>query len=231
MTIWGILAALRRRIALTCLGLVVAALASVPIHQIRGVYLAQVDVVLLPPINRYTPNNLAGTSSSLIATAGVLQRQVMAHGGGDAAVVSPAVNLAQEGVRAGERVVLPDFGGQWAHDYRRAALDVQVVADDRDDAVDRMARVLERIQTALDRLQTRSGVNPDERIVLRLSPSQVHVQYLGGRPRVAALSTFLLGLAATIALVTYLEGRENRRSFGVAFRGQPEVAAIRTDSE
>ena len=195
------------------LGLVVTLGAAVAVWASPGVYYGQVDVVFLRPVNEFVPNSLSVTSSSVIATAGVVQREVS---GGRAAsrVVSESVTVVGEGITSGQRISLPNSGGQWANNFDRALLDVEVVDRSEQGARERLDAAVKAINQSLERRQRAAGADPSTWIRTRLSPAQPTMHYMDHERRRAVAMTIILGLGITLSAVVLWEGRVARRGTG-----------------
>ena len=188
------------------LGVVLTLGAAAAVWASPGVYYGQVDVVFLRPVNEFVPNSLSVTSSSVIATAGVVQREVS---GGRAAsrVVSEGVTVVGEGITSGERITLPNSGGQWANNFDRALLDVQVVDRSEQEARERLDAAVAAISQSLERRQRAAGADRSTWIRTRLSPAQPTVHYMDHERRRGVAMTVLLGVGATLSAVVLWEGR------------------------
>jgi hypothetical protein len=211
MTVLRLLQVSRRAWYVVIGGLILSSLAVGWVHSQAGVYYGQVDVVFLRPVNRAVPNGLSVSSSSVIATAGVVERTVNARGSGTR-VVSEQVTLVGMGVRHGELIRLPNSGGQWANNFDRAVLDVEVVDTTAPRAQARLQSAVTRIIQTLDRLQSDAAVPEDLRIRPQLSPFTPQVSYQTGNTKRAGAMTLLLGLALTWTALVLLEARRRRPS-------------------
>lgn len=206
MTVLRLLGASLRAWYLVAMGMIVTAAAAAAVLMSPGVYYAQVDVVFLQPVNAFVPNNLRGTSAAVTATAGVVQREVSA-GRQSSRVVSESVTIVGEGIESGQRVTLPNSGGQWANNFDRALLDVEVVDATEDGARRRLDTLLASINEVLERRQLEAGAERSTWISTRLSPAVPTVTYLQGERRRATAMTVLLGAALTCSAVVLLESR------------------------
>lgn len=229
MTVMRLLLAAARSWHLVLLGAVVTIVAMLQVVTAPGVYFAQADVVFLRPVNPAVPNSLSVTSSSVIATASVVQREVS---GGPAAsrVVSEQVTIVGEGITAGERVRLPNSGGQWANNFDRAVLDVQVVDSTEESARRRLQRVVGEIDASLARRQRDAGADPATWIRTRLSPEVPTIRYLVGERRRAAAMTLLLGGGLTCAAVVLIEARGRPGHLASRLVARPQLMVRRLTS-
>lgn len=206
MTIHEVLAAVRRRWYVVTLGLVLTAVAVVVLHDATGVYYARSRAVFLAPTSTTNPNSLGVPSSSLTATAGVVERIV----NGEHAPpkpTSPEVRLADTGVRDGWWVFLPNYGSQWEVDNRRSMLIVDVTGPSSTVVSERSTQLLDEIQTELATLQDGSDVSPVDRITVKSVPETPTVSYLAGKPSRAALMAGLLGSAISLMAAVLVDRR------------------------
>lgn len=211
MTVLRLLQLSRRAWYVVIAGLALTGLAVGWVETRSGVYYGQVDVVFLRPVNRAVPNGLSVNSASVIATAGVVERTVNA-GGADTRVVSEQVTILGMGLRQGELIRLPNSGGQWANNFDRALLDVEVVDTTAAGAQERLQSAIRRIVETLDRIQDDAAVPEAVRIHTQLSPAAPHVSYQTGNTKRAAVMTALLGLALTWTALIGVEVRHRRRA-------------------
>ena len=210
MTVMGVLLAARRRWWVVVVGLLATALACAAVGRAPGSYWTQVDVVFLAPASARYPNALEVTSQSVIATAGVVSHRV--DDGADVTqLASSGTSLVGLGVREGQAVRLPNSGGQWAENFERPVLDVQVVGPTAADVQQRAVALLERIELALADLQDEAGVEPASRIVIDLAPRVPVVQHIGARSTRATAVSLALGLLLTLAAVLTADKRLGAR--------------------
>jgi hypothetical protein len=171
-----------------------------------GVYWAQVDVLFLPPPSGLYPNTLLNNSGGLITLAGVVGKMVDPDST-SARVVSPTVRLANQGVRHGDSVTLPNDGGQWADNFDKALLDVQAVGSNAAEVDQRVTTLVRQINAALTSLQDRGHVPAVDRATTRMNPGEVQVFYDSGRRSRALATTLVLGIAITLVGAGYLRRR------------------------
>lgn len=168
-----------------------------------GVYYADVKVVFLVPSSAANPNPLLSGTGGLTGVAGVIGKMVD-PGAPSARVVSPLVTLADQGIRKGYSVTLPNDGGQFALNFDQPLLDVQVVGPTPTYVATTMQTLVNRIAADLSSLQSAAQVEPVNRITLSASPSSTEIFYLTGS-RVRALATTIgLGVALTVAAMVFL---------------------------
>jgi hypothetical protein len=171
-----------------------------------GVYWAQVDVLFLSPASGLYPNTLLNNSGGLITLAGVVGKMVD-RDSTSARVVSPTVRLANQGVRHGDSVTLPNDGGQWADNFDKALLDVQAVGSNATEVDQRVTALVRQINAALTSLQDRGQVPAADRATTRMNPGEVQVFYDPGRRSRALATTLVLGIAITLVVAGYVRRR------------------------
>jgi hypothetical protein len=200
----------RRYVALIAVvGVLATCVITYRVARRSGVYLAQVDVLFLAPGGAALPNALMGRSGDLAPVAGAVGKMVDPKSGGSR-VVSPSVTLADQGIRQGYSVTLPNDGVQWADRFDRPLLDVQAVGKTAS-GVDRTVTVLVgEINARLAYLQDRAGVAQVNRIHTKLSPGRVQVYYLAGRRGRAVAASVLVGLLITVMVAVLVRRRLTR---------------------
>jgi len=207
-----ILKALWRSWYVAAFGIVATGLTMFLIAAHPGVYWAQLDIVFLAPRTDTNPNSLAYTSGSLIATAGLVEREVN-KGVSIPATASSSVTLVGRGVRDGYEIRLPNNGGQWSNNYDRPVLDIQVVGGAKADVRRRLDQVIAKVETALVELQDRDNVAVEARITTQSAPKYAAIFHLYGQPKRALAVAALLGLSLTIvATACFDRVRANRRT-------------------
>jgi len=213
MTAWDVLGALRRRWYVAILGAVVIVAACAQFQQAQGVYWCQVDLVFLAPQSARNLNTLGTTSESLISTAGVVANAV--NGGKHtAALSSPNVSLVGAGIRRGHWVRLPSVGGQWAKNFDRPVLDVQVAAASEADVRAQVEQLTSEIRRTLDTLQAHSGAGKSDRIFIERAPQAPVVAYVATQSKRAMAGAALLGSLLTLAAVVLSDRTASPRSSG-----------------
>ncbi|KRD42979.1 hypothetical protein ASE38_01425 [Cellulomonas sp. Root930] len=221
MTAYDALGAARRRWYVVVGGLVAIAILCFGAQNSAGVYWTQVDVVFLIPQSARNPNSLEVTSQSLISTAGVVALRVN-HGETASALSSSSVSLVGEGIRDGHSVRLPNAGGQWADNYTRPVLDVQVVGPSRDDVRAELDALLAQIQSTLDDLQISGGADEFNRITTQYAPSSPVISFIATQAKRAIVAIVLLGSLLTLAAVVLVDGVVGRRARRRAALAQPD---------
>jgi hypothetical protein len=174
--------------------------------KVRGVYWADVEVGFLPPASSVNPNILAISPSSLVITAGAVQKIVA-----DSSiprVTDATTSLASQGLRHGWSVTLPNTGGQWASNFTDPFLLVQAVGSSPDEVTATVTMLARRINDALLTLERQAHVDKYNMITTQMSPpSGPQLNYQGGSRKRAAVATFVLGLGATVVVLGLVRRR------------------------
>lgn len=208
---------LRERLAVVLVGVLVTGAAVGIAVQREGVYQSTVTVLLLGPVHNVRAgtgadaggNAYGALSNSLTMMAGVLARSLPGQTS-MAGVTSPAVSLADTGVQRGWTVRQPNYGGQWATDFRGPQLDVIAVGRTPVESAAEMDAALAQLRRRLDELQDDQGVPALGAIRMVLSPDRPQLRHVAGsRARALGLTTLLGGLV-TACLVVGVDRRVNR---------------------
>ena len=205
MTLFDLATSIRRFWWLAATGLVLTAAVAVHVAREPGVYWAQVNVVLLAPAFPTSPNALSQTPTRVIELASVIQRAVAGVEGPH--VVSDGVTIVDEGVRSGEAIRLPNAGGQWANNFNRPYVEVEVVDETREAATARLTQVLARVDRELETRQTIAGVASENRVTTQLSPSSPQISYTAGSPGRGVVATGVVGALLTFGAVLLVDAR------------------------
>lgn len=180
---------------------------AVAAKDARGVYLAEVQVRFLPPASSDNPNVLAISSSSLVITAGAVQKVVDDHSG--PRVADASNTLASQGIRDGWAVSVPNTGGQWSNVFADPWLDVQAVGSTPAAVTSKATMLVARIDSVLSSMQQAAKVDRYNLITTQMSPeSGPQLTYQGGSGKRAAAAALLLGVGVTTALTTLLRRRQ-----------------------
>jgi hypothetical protein len=175
-----------------------------------GVYWARTKVILLGPPVPTRPNKLDSNSDGLIATAGVIEREMNASRSPIPAT-SIEVTLVDQGVYDGEAVRVPNYGGQWAINFSEPVLDLQASASSPAVVRERLERMIGEVDAILTRRQNAAAVSSSNRITFALSPQQVTINYsTGDRPR-GELVAGTLGIAVSVATASAVDVLVRRR--------------------
>lgn len=212
MTLSQLVRALARRWYVLLLGAILtAAAATVAVHA-TGVYTARTAITLSAPADwRVAGNAFTDSAASLVGFAKLVEQSLPSVQTGQlfSAADTP---LYGSGIRDGAVVYVPTYGGQWAPNYNRPTLFIDVVAPRAAD-VDRRVRALtEEIALTMDRLQDEQGVADDQRVQWSASPTAPGVTYIGPN-RMRALSGIgALGLGASIVTALAVDTALRRRA-------------------
>lgn len=205
---------LRQRWYVALFGLALLGVALAYVSSRPGVYWAQTDVVILAPKSARYPNVIEQTSQSLISMAGLIERDV------NKGIVAPAtstssVTLAGEGVRDGHSIKLPNDGGQWANNFDRPVVDIQVVGPDPTAVKEKLSSLVDVVADELKDRQDAQDVPLGSRITASSSPSEPAVFYLRGSQKKALGVTLVLGAGlislSTVGVDRFLNARSRRR--------------------
>lgn len=214
-----VLSVLRRVWVVLLIGCFFTAVAVVAVGKHPGVYWSRVDLIFLRPTGD-TANPLATTPLGTIRMASIIQRE-MSGGPSETDTVSDAVNLVSQGVTDGWSVRLPNDGNQYANNFNKAYLDVQVAGPTEAVVRQRMNDLLGQISGVLATRQ--AGVAAESQVRLSQSPAQIPVLFDRGAPKRALAAALLLGLGITVGLCvlydTHVRRGQRRR---LARRPAPE---------
>lgn len=209
------LAVLARRWYVAGVGLLLTAALAAHVHAQTGLFWAQTDLVFLQPQSARYPNSIEVTSNSVIATAGLVATML---NGADArpSTASAGTSLAGEGVTTGYAVRMPDSGGQWAHNFTRPVLDIQVIGADQAKVTQIRDGLITRVGRILDQLQDADGVRQHDRITVSAAPGSIQIFRLQGKPMWAAGAALGVGIGCTLGAITWLDrlllARRRRRN-------------------
>jgi hypothetical protein len=224
----AVLGALARRWPyLVVVGMAFTVSAAYVARDVPVAYWARTQVRFMEPLGPDAPNGLRSNTSSLIATASLIQAALTdSH---TSLIVSPDSALVDSGVRHGYSVTLPNSGGQWAYYYRDPWLDLQVVGSTPEEVLDGMVRLQQRVVDELDLLQREAGVSAANKIRTEAIPNgtpQVR-QESGARTRSSA-GVLLLGTLLTCLVVGALRryARPDPRLHGRATHDAPVLAGV-----
>jgi len=192
----------RYAVLVALIGILVTGVFGYRVQHKLGVYWAQVNVLFVPPVSGVYPNALANTPGALINVAGVVGK-VVDPGASGPRVVSPDVTLANQGIRHGYAVTLPNSGGQWADNFTKALLDVQAVGSSGDEVTRTVDGLIGKINATLQSLQDSANVDSRNRIHTALNPSRVQIYYDAGRRTRAVAVTVGLSLVLTVVAATF----------------------------
>lgn len=219
-----ILRACRRRWYVLGVGLALTAVLGSFVLLSHGVYWARSQVILLGPPVPSRPNKLDSSSAGVIATAGLIEREMNANRTRVPAT-SIDVLLMDQGIYDGEQVKLPNNGGQWSTNFNQPVLDVQATGPNPAVVQNRMDTMIAQIEAILNRMQDEAGVRPSNRITTILAPPVVHVNYSRGNRTRAAAVLALLGLILSLAAAVAAENLITRN------RSRQDIDVVASDRE
>lgn len=200
-----------RRWPVLLVGVLLTLVGVVYVYSAPGVYWARSKVVLLGPAVPVRPNKLDSNSAGLIATAGIVAREMNARRSYIPAT-SPDVTIVDQGIYDGEIVRVPNYGGQWASNFTDPVLDIEASAGDPETVKRRMDAMVAEAEAILDRRQDEAGVNKANRITIAVSPQQVQVYYSQGNRSRGSAAALGLGLCLSVAAATTLDLTVRRRT-------------------
>jgi hypothetical protein len=217
---WDLVGRCMRRWYVVVLGVVLTTVAVANVSLLPGVHWARAHVLLLGPPSAMRPNKLDSGSAGLIATAGLIERE-MNTGVRRIPATSNEVTLVDQGIYDGEQVHVPDNGGQWANNFDQPVLDVQASGPTSAIVEQRIEAMVHQIEEILRRRQDDAGVSPANRITVASSPRVTHVYYARGDRNRAVLLTTTLGLWLTLWSVIFVDRRLAARRSGNRSRPRP----------
>lgn len=198
MTVGVFLRSLLRRWPVAVAGILLTIALCVLTLRAPGVYWARSKVYFLPAATTSQPNQIAPDSSVAIKFAGVIQTEI--NGGVPLPrATSPDVTLLDEGIYDGWAVFLPDYGGQWAHNFSEASLIVEASGPTREVVQARMTALFDQIASHASAREDAANVPPEARVTFTMSPTVVAVQYSNGHRSRALLIIGLLGIGLSLA--------------------------------
>jgi hypothetical protein len=203
----GDLRALRALLALAVGALTAAGL--VWVKQQPPAYLAQVDVVLIPPEGVKPENPLAGSSAGFVDLAGIVAKSVSGASAADRDV-SQGVTLLGQGLREGWIVRQPNQGNQWVYSFDRPVLDVQAAGATPEEALATADEVVERIRVDIAAREKAGDVITAQRAHLVLNPPTPAVYRFDGDRKRAFVAVLVVGLLVGLLLNGVLAGRRPR---------------------
>jgi hypothetical protein len=187
----------RRRWLVVLVGLILTAVLGLLTLRMPGVYWASTKVLFLVPASEQQPNQLAPDNSSAIAFAGVIETEI--NGGVPfRRATSPDVTLVDEGIFDGWSVLMPDTGGQWAHNFAESSLIVQASGPSAEVVQNRMNDLIGQITALVRTYEDTAHVSADDRVDLTMAPTSVRVQYSNGSRSHALAVIILLGFVVSL---------------------------------
>lgn len=202
--------AVRRRWPVMILGMCLTLATCVAVWRAPGVYWASTRVYFLAPVEDLPTNPFNADKNRPLTFVGLIQDE-MNEGPPPARFADPNVTLVDEGIDDGWSVRLPDYGGQWASDFRDAVLIVQASGPSQDVVQTRMDRLIERIRQLVTDREDSAGVAPSARITFQMSPPDTAMHYSRGYRSRSIAVILALGLALSVAACEFTERVTQRR--------------------
>lgn len=199
MTAWDLIAAAGRRWYVVLVGLLLTAGLVYHLDKAPGVYATQTNVLFLAPLTPNSPNTISSPTSGVISTAGLVERIV--NKGIEKSPTSGSVSLTGQGVDNGYSIELPNSGGQWASNFNRPVLQVQVTGPSAAEVRDELTNLVAQIRDTARVLQAGSGVGRSMLITTQISPADPAIGYQQGHRRMGLIAAVLLGMVLTAMAV------------------------------
>jgi len=179
--------------------------------QATGLYTARTTITLLAPAGwAVGGNTLTDSATTLVGFARIIEETVN-DGGGGQLFAAPDTPLYGAGVRQGELVYVPNSGGQWAPNFNRPVLLIDVVGPTPEYVVERVDALAADVSDAIDARQDDFRVVDDQRITWQANPQRPEVMYAGPN-RVRMLGGIaVLGAGVTVAVALAVEVLLRRR--------------------
>ena len=194
MTVKDVLRLLAERWLVSALGLVLTVAGVVWAGVPRTVYWASTTVALLPTRQGA---GLVPLGQDAIPLAGAVVARLTSGAQGPGAV-SPDVSIVDRGIYDGWIAFVPDFGGQWAHNFTNPVIVVQASGASDEIVLTRMHSLEDQIQTILAELQSEFEVRSSVRVKALSLPVETSVTIASGITRRAQLAALALGLLLTV---------------------------------
>ncbi len=208
MTLRTLIVALRRHWPVTLLMVLLAIPVLAAIVTAPPTYTSRATVYFIQAPSSREPNVLGTTRSSVISTAGVVQRAI--QGRTTTHVISDNLSLTDMGVQEGTSIRLPNSGGQWANNFETPALIVETVGQDPNQVQAKLTETLDAISGSLADMQRDAGAEPTTWITTKTEPSDLSVVAVSGSGKRALLYLSLLVVGVIASVVVHLETRRAR---------------------
>jgi hypothetical protein len=209
MTTWSLAHAIRRRWPLAVVGITAAFVGAYAAATVPGVYFEEAAVIFIAPVAQGNVNGFQSGPSSLVSAAGLVSSQLGEQG---PLALSPAATIAGMGIRDGVWVRLSNDGGQWATNFDREELDVQVAGGSAPQVRATMQATIGKIRTVLRQGQLSAGARPDQLIDVGMDPSYPPVTYMRGSRARAGITALAFGLILTLTLIVMVDRWRGRRT-------------------
>lgn len=201
--------ALGRQWAVLLLGLALTFVATYQVSRPSEVYWTQTTVRFVPTDERpgVGGNTLVTTSESLIALAGLVLADLDLDSGVEVSGLGPSI--LDVGDYDGVWVRLPDGGGQWAHSFDEAFLDVQVSGPSPEEVRRRTTETVDKIRVLAAH---RIGTVKDPAVLIRPVPQEPVVEVGRGSEGMAVVGALSLGSTGSVAIALGLDSLLRGRS-------------------
>ena len=224
MTVLDVLGLIARRWYIVVLGLLVTVAIGLSLERTTGVYWARADVLFLADESSAGGNPLQNQTDSVIHFASVVQQSI-GKNSVQLKLSSPNATLQGSGTREGYVARLSDAGGQWASNFNRAVIEVEVVDSSPEEVRRVLDEVLGRISDATEQVQREAGVDPAAFITVDTADDDVSIGYMGSTrgSRIRGLAAVaLVGGTLTLVAAAAFDRARLRRS---SRRGGPGANA------
>ena len=121
------------------------------------------------------------------------------------------MTIVDEGNYNGSSVNLPDLGGQWASNFTKPELDLQVSGPTAEDVRIGMAALVKESKAQLLTVQQDLSVAKPNLVTARLDPGTIPIYYQDGSRKRSVAGAIILGVWGTIVLAVVVDRRRQRR--------------------
>jgi hypothetical protein len=128
------------------------------------------------------------------------------------------------GIRQGVIVGIPSTGGQWAVDYRRAAIELQIVSPDREWVAERQAALLAQVQAITETQQDAVGTG-DGFVTTAIDPLALRIDHI-----TPTRTTRMLAWGALAVVAVLVSGWAALRGDAAAAKRRRHAVARRPDA-
>jgi hypothetical protein len=190
--------------------LLVVVATSLLLSRTETVYWSETDLRLVYPGLKSHSNALLTTTESVIATAGlVVEDATQARPG--PRLSTDEVTVVDAGIDDGVLIRLPNAGGQWATNFDKPSINIQVVGRDPAAVRGRMTETVAWVSAILENRQATYQVAKSDMITAYPSPPVPVVATAHGSRARALVAVLLVGLGLTIGFTLYVDQLMLRR--------------------
>ena len=208
MSIWDLRDSVRRCWPVLLVLIALAATVAWQVYERPGAYWASTKVVLTAP-GEAGDDFVSGTNRAVLL-AGVIDASIN-EGRSLDRLTSPDVSIIDQQIYDGWVVSQPNYGGQWADDYREATLLVQASGPTERDVESRLSVLVGEIRTTLIGLQDEVGAPEAARVVATVTPADTQTYYAVGRNKIAAVGVAAIGCVIALGVTHALDRVRQRR--------------------